>query len=120
VKLNGVFDYDSFGNFVTPLVNDRACAFVFYKDGIAGCVFEKAFNDKKISFKKPVSCHLYPIRLSKYTDFEAVNYHEWHICRPALINGKENNTPLYRFLKEPLIREYGELWYKELVQKIEA
>lgn len=119
VKEYGVFDYDSFGNYVTPLVNNSACAFVYFDNGVAGCVFEKAYFEKKINFRKPVSCHLYPIRISKYSDFEAVNYHEWHICKPALLSGKTNDMPLYKFLKDSLIRKYGNKWYSELVEKIE-
>lgn len=119
VREYGVFDYDSFGNYVTPLVNNSACAFVYFENGVAGCVFEKAYLEKKINFRKPVSCHLYPIRISKYTDFEAVNYHEWHICKPALVSGKANDMPLYKFLKDSLTRKYGNKWYSELVEKIE-
>ena len=114
VELSGVFDYDMFGNYVTPLVNGRECAFVYHENGIAFCAIEKACKEGKISFLKPVSCHLYPVRISKYDDFEAVNYNEWHICKPALLNGKENDIPLYVFLKDSLIRKYGENWYNEL------
>lgn len=119
VQLTGVFDYDMFGHYVTPLVNGRECAFVYHENGIALCAIEKAFKEGKISFLKPVSCHLYPVRISKYNKFDAVNYNEWHICKPALINGKKSNIPLYIFLKDSLIRKYGESWYAELVQTIE-
>jgi len=118
VELNGVFDYDMFGMYVTPLVNGRECAFVYHDSGIAFCAIEKACKEGKIPFLKPVSCHLYPVRISKYNDFDAVNYNEWHICKPALLNGKENDIPLYVFLKDSLIRKYGEEWYKELVDSL--
>lgn len=118
VEENGVFDYDMFGHFVTPLVNGRECAFVYHENGIALCAIEKAYKEGKISFLKPISCHLYPVRLSKYNNFDAVNYHEWHICKPALINGKKLDVPLYVFLKDSLIRKYGEAWYNELVDSI--
>lgn len=114
VELAGVFDYDMFGHFVTPLVNGRECAFVYHDNGIALCAIEKACKEGKIPFLKPISCHLYPVRLSKYNDFDAVNYNEWHICKPALLNGKRNSIPLYVFLKDSLIRKYGEAWYQEL------
>jgi hypothetical protein len=118
VEAGGVFDYDMFGHFVTPLVNDRECAFVYRSDGIAFCAIEKACKEGKISFLKPVSCHLYPVRISLYNDFDAVNYHEWHICRPALLNGKRKQVPLYEFLKDSLIRKYGEDWYRELSESV--
>lgn len=110
----GVFDYDEFGNYVTPLINDRECAFVIFENDIAFCAIEKACNLKKINFRKPVSCHLYPVRITKYNDFEAINYHEWHICQKALIKGKREKIPLYKFLKDAFIRKYGNKWYKEL------
>lgn len=119
VEQSGVFDYDMFGHYVTPLVNDRECAFVYHENEIAFCAIEKAYKEGKIPFVKPVSCHLYPVRISKYKDFDAVNYHEWHICKPALINGKIQNVPLYIFLKDSLIRKYSEQWYRELVDSFE-
>jgi hypothetical protein len=114
VETSGVFDYDMFGHFVTPLVNDCECAFVYFENEIAFCAIEKAFNEGKIAFQKPVSCHLYPVRISRYNDFDAVNYHEWHICKPALKQGQSLNIPLHEFLKNPLIRKYGTNWYNEL------
>ncbi len=119
VEQNGVFDYDAAGNFVTPLINGVACAFICYEGEMAFCAIEKAFRDKKITYQKPISCHLYPVRISDYRTFEAVNYHKWHLCKPALAKGKVHNVPLYVFLKEPLIRKYGEDWYRQLVESIE-
>ncbi len=118
VELSGVFDYDMFGMYVTPLVNGRECAFVYHENGIALCAVEKAWKEGKIPFQKPISCHLYPVRISKYNDFDAVNYNEWHICKPALLNGKKNDVLLYVFLKDSLVRKYGEAWYKELVESL--
>jgi hypothetical protein len=118
IEKNGVFDYDMFGHFVTPLVHDRECAFVYFENEIAFCAIEKAYREGKISFCKPISCHLYPIRTSGYRDFEALNYHEWPICDEALKNGKVNNVPLYVFLKDALTRKYGQEWYDELVKTI--
>jgi hypothetical protein len=120
VEKSGVFDYDMNGEFVTPLIADKDCAFVYYEKDIARCAIEKAYEEKQISFRKPLSCHLYPIRIKKYTGSEAVNYHQWYICKPACVKGKEINLPLYKFLKEPLIRKYGEHWYRKLVKEIEA
>ena len=103
----------------TPLVEGRECVYVCWEDGIAKCAIEKAYLDKKIDFQKPVSCHLYPIRVDSYDDFKAVNYHEWEICNCAVALGKEVGTPLYKYLKEPLIRKFGTKWYNELVFRCE-
>lgn len=118
VEKSGVFDYDMHGEYVTPLIADKDCAFVYYEKDIARCAIEKAYEEKKIGLRKPLSCHLYPIRIKKHNGFDAVNYHKWSICRPACIKGKEINLPLFRFLKEPLIRKFGEEWYKKLLQSI--
>jgi hypothetical protein len=118
VQESGVFDYDAAGNFVTPLVNGRECAFVYFTGKIARCAIEKAHDSGKIDFRKPVSCHLYPIRITSYNGFEAVNYHKWSICNKALSNGEELDLPVYRFLKDSLIRKYDEAWYNELVETI--
>jgi hypothetical protein len=116
----GVFDYDMEGNLVTPLFNDRECVFVYFENGITRCAIETAYSEGKIPFQKPVSCHLYPVRLTPYKDFEAVNFHYWYICKPALEKGKAEGLPLYVFLKEALTRKYGKEWYDELVAGIEG
>jgi hypothetical protein len=116
----GVFDYDTEGNFVTPLVRDSECAYCnFDSDSIAWCTIERAFEEGKIAFQKPISCHLYPVRLSTYDDFEAVNYHKWHVCKPALKHGKKEDTMLYEFLKPSLVRKFGEQWYKKLDESVQ-
>ncbi len=115
----GVFEYDMAGQFVTPLVDGRECAFANFTDGIAWCAIEKAWEEGKIQFQKPVSCHLYPIRITSYENYDAVNYHEWHICKSALVHGRRKNVPMYKSLKEPLTRMYGKQWYNELVIEIE-
>jgi hypothetical protein len=112
----GVFDYDAEGKFVTPLVDGNECCYVYFEDGIARCAIEKAFQEKAIPFPKPLSCHLYPIRISQVGNKDAINYHKWHICNKALENGMKLDLPLYRFLEEALIRKYGRSWYNKLVK----
>lgn len=108
-------DYD--GELVTSLVNGNECVFtVFDADGVCKCAIDKAYREKRISIQKPVSCHLYPIRLTEYGDFTAVNYHRWSVCRQAVKLGRKEKMPLYRFLKEPLIRKFGEEWYEEVCE----
>ena len=111
----GVYDTDSDEDKVTPLIGDSEdCAYAFTEKGVVYCAIEKAFMRGEIEFRKPVSCHLYPIRITKYSAFEAVNYHPWSICNEALILGEKKGTQLYVFLKDPLIRKYGAAWYEEL------
>ncbi len=114
IEMQGTSIIDSDGDHVTPLINGQECAYVTFQEGIAKCTFEIAYEAKAISFQKPVSCHLYPIRVTKYNDFEALNYHEWVICRPAIELGKKKNIPLYIYLRKPLIRKYGAPWFKQL------
>lgn len=104
------------GEYETPLLDGKDCVYVIYDNGVASCAIEKAYNQGVINWKKPISCHLYPIRIKEYSSFSAVNYHRWPICDDACSLGKSLQVPLYKFLKEPLIRKYGEDWYAELEQ----
>ncbi|WP_372474578.1 DUF3109 family protein [Capnocytophaga sp. ARDL2] len=102
------------GEYETPLINGSECAYVIFDGKTALCAIEQAYNEGKLEYKKPISCHLYPIRIKEYSQFSAVNYHKWHICEDACSLGKELQVPVYKFLKAPLIRKYGEDWYSEL------
>jgi hypothetical protein len=105
------------GEFETPLVNQKECAYVFFDDNdIAKCAIEAAHIDGKIDFKKPVSCHLYPIRVTEYKRFDAVNFHDWDICEAACNCGDKLDVQLFRFLKEPLVRKFGSAWYEKLCE----
>lgn len=120
VEREGVSVPDNDDEPSTPLVGGCECAFVSWApDGTALCAVERAFRDHKIDFLKPVSCHLYPLRVDDYGDFRTVNYHRWDVCHCAVEHGNEVGIPLYRYLKEPLIRKFGIAWYEELVQTIE-
>lgn len=114
IRKQGFSVIDLDGDWVTPLVNNRQCAYSFEENGILKCAIEKAFLEGKIQFRKPVSCHLYPIRITEYKRFDAVNYQEIDICKPGRECGLKEQLPLYVFLKEPLIRKYGEEWYEQL------
>jgi len=114
IKTQGFAVIDFEGDLVTPLVENRCCVYTYEEKGILKCGFEKAFLDGKIKFRKPVSCHLFPIRITKYKRFDAVNYQQIDICKPGRQCGKSEKLPLYVFLKEPLIRQYGEEWYEQL------
>ncbi len=115
IEKQGFTVIDKDGDLVTPLINDRQCVYSFTDEtGIVKCAIEKAFIDGQTSFRKPVSCHLFPIRITSYQRFDAVNYQELAICIPGREYGKSAKLPLYKFLKEPLIRKYGEEWYSEV------
>ena len=116
IENQGVAVYDADGDLTTPLVNNCECAFVTFENGITKCTIEKAYLDDKIEFKKPISCHLFPVRIKEYSDFDAINYEEIKLCDPACKCGSKLEVPVYVFLKEPLIRKYGEAWYKELLE----
>lgn len=114
IEKQGTYVLDDENEYTTTLVKGKHCAYVYFENKIAKCAIEKAFNEGKINFKKPISCHLYPVRITKYKDYDAVNYHKWEICKPACECGSKLNVPVFAFLKEPLIRKYGENWYKQL------
>jgi hypothetical protein len=105
------------GELVTQCEDSGECVFVNYDDkGTAKCAIEQANSEGLIDFKKPISCHLYPIRAKKYGTHVALNYHKWEICSDACKAGDELKVPVYQFLKAPLIRKMGEEWFKELEQ----
>lgn len=114
VSEQGHWVTDPDGELCTPLVYGKECAYVRFDQGIAQCAIEKAWEKGAVSLKKPVSCHLYPIRVITLADTEGLNYHRWSICECARIKGEEIRLPVYRFLKEPLIRKYGESWYQQV------
>lgn len=122
IERQGTWVRDWDGEKVTPTIGDNgACAYALTDErGILKCGIEQAYLDGKIGYKKPISCHLYPIRVTQYDDFDALNYDRWDICSAACVLGSQLGVPVYKFLKEPLIRKYGEDWYAELVREIEG
>ncbi len=102
------------GTLETTLIDEKDCAYVIFDGQTALCGIEQAYNQGEISWKKPVSCHLYPVRVKDFTEFAAVNYDRWDICDDACTLGKELQVPIYIFVKEALIRKFGEDWYSEL------
>ncbi|MDA9555483.1 DUF3109 family protein [Pelobium sp.] len=121
VEQTGVFVKDIDGDLTTPCIDEnKECAYVIWENGITKCAIEKAYEDGKIAFQKPISCHLYPIRLTQYPEFDMLNYDRWNICSSACSFGNERQVKVYQFLKDPLIRKYGEDWYKELEINVNA
>lgn len=123
VREAGVAYVDEEGDLVTQLVGGRACVFATRADrdgGICLCAVDKARREGLCSFRKPISCYLYPLRLTEYPTFTAVNYHRWKICRPAEELGRRKGIRLYQFLEEPLTGRFGREWYEELAMACEV
>lgn len=108
--------FEEAGEWGTPLLDSGPCAYMTLVDGVAQCGIEQAWKAGATDFRKPISCHLYPIRVARNEelDFEALNYHQWSICSAACALGEKERVPVYRFLREAIIRKFGEAFYEEL------
>ena len=113
LEAQGVAVKDHDGEWVTPLVDGRECAYVTFDQGVAKCGIEQAAAAGAVDWPKPISCHLYPIRVTKYQDFDALNVHHWKVCEPACSLGQELKLPVLRFLQGALVRAYGPAWMEE-------
>ena len=115
IAKKGVFEIDVDGDKGTALLENGRCAFSLVdENGMVSCGIEKAEKAGDINFKKPISCHLYPVRIAEHEAYDAVNYNKWDICKPACDCGAKLDVPLYKFLKDALTRKYGNEWYEEL------
>lgn len=115
IEAQGLYTTNEQGEHETTLVNGADCAYVIYDEkNVAMCGIEEAYNQGEIAFKKPISCHLYPVRIKQYSEFAAVNYDKWEICDDACSLGQELGVPVYKFVKQALIRKFGKEWYSEL------
>lgn len=128
MRQEGILAVEKYGTYITnedneyetPLVNNAECAYLIFDDNkVALCAIEEAYNQGKVDWKKPVSCHLYPIRVREYSDFSGINYDRWDICDDACALGKELQVPIYKFVKDALIRKFGKDWYDELEKAAE-
>lgn len=115
IEQKGFSMIDVEGDLTTAIFGEKgACVFTqFDENDVAYCLIERLWEEGLTDFRKPISCHLYPIRVKRYSSFDAVNYHVWDICHDAVMLGNEKNIKIFDFLKEPLIRKYGVEWYKE-------
>lgn len=116
IEENGTWNVDDDNDKVTPIIHGRECVYTYFdSNGVCKCAIEKAHDEGTTDFRKPISCHLYPIRIDKLRDGkEAINYHVWPVCNPARELGEQVGIPVYKFLKEPIIRKYGETFFNEL------
>ncbi len=120
IEKQGLYLKDWEDDWSTPVINGKECAYAVYdEDNVLQCGIELAYNDGKIDYKKPISCHLYPIRITKLQAYDALNYDRWEICSDACTFGKELQVPVYKFLKDPLTRKYGEKWYEDLCDMVD-
>lgn len=117
IRENGFFE-EKEGELLTRSFNNRECLFVHYVDGIAFCGIESAFLDGKIAFRKPISCHLFPIRISRFGG-DILRYEKFSECEDALLKGEKENINLVDFAKDSLVRKYGEEWYKTLKERMQ-
>lgn len=121
IRQQGVSYVDEEGDMVTSIIDGRNCVFTcFAPGGMCQCAIEKAYRNGRVAMRKPISCYLYPLRITEYPSFTAVNYHRWKICRPAEALGRKLGLRLYQFLKEPLIQRFGKEWYDELCLACES
>ncbi len=121
VEEQGFMVIDPDGDYTTPLINDAECAYSFQENGITFCAIERAWREGKCGFQKPISCHLYPIRLAQFSNGTiGLNYHRWEVCRSACAQGKKLGIPIYKALREPLIRRFGEEFYAQLEEAAKA
>jgi hypothetical protein len=115
INKQGIAYFDKDQDLALSIVNGAECIFAYQNDqGIWLCLLEKLFESGLSTFKKPISCHLYPVRIQQYSTYSAVNYHQWSICQSAIEKGKEQQLFVYQFLKEPLIRRFGSAWFDQL------
>ena len=115
IEVQGVATRNAFEEWETPLIDGKACAYIAYDSkGVAQCGIEQANKKQATNLQKPISCHLYPVRVKNYSAFVAVNYHEWSICAPGCSLGAALKQPLYQFVKGALVRKFGQAWYDAL------
>ncbi|MBR5653827.1 MAG: DUF3109 family protein [Prevotella sp.] len=115
IDRQGVVYTDRDGDLVTSIVGNKDCVFTCHEKGCCLCALEKVFREGKTRWCKPISCSLYPIREKRFSNgMVGLNYHRWAICQDAVTLGRKKNIRIYQFLKEPLIRRFGEAWYKQL------
>ena len=115
IEKDGFAVRDEDGDLTTTLIMGGECAYSFEEEGVTLCAIEKAWKEERCSFRKPISCHLYPIRLAHFSNGTiGLNYHRWSVCRPALIDGAAKGVPMYRTLREPIVRRFGEEFFTAL------
>lgn len=115
IEQQGFVVVDEDGDLTTPLINNAECAYSFEENGMTFCSIERAWREGKLNFQKPISCHLYPIRVTKFSNGTyGLNYHRWNVCSSAVVCGKREQIPVYKSLKSPIERHFGLEFYNAL------
>ena len=115
IERQGFMVVDVDGDYTTPLIDNAACAYAFEENGTTFCAIERAYREGKCSFLKPISCHLYPIRVAKFSNGTyGLNFHRWNVCASAFECGRKMGVPAYKMLKEAITRAFGEEFYAAL------
>jgi hypothetical protein len=114
IQEHGVWEEIAPGEYATTCVGTSECVFVVYDGSVAKCAIEQAYHAGRTAFRKPISCHLYPIRVESLGEFDGLNYEQLEMCRPAIRRGKRENVQLSDFLAEALSRKYGSKWVEKL------
>jgi hypothetical protein len=118
---NGFYEKDHDGELVTKCLDNGECCFVKEgANGVLGCGMENAHFNGKTDFIKPISCHLYPVRIKNFSTYTALNYHKWELCSPACDKGTKNGVKVYQFVEKALRRRFGDVWYEDLVEIAES
>ena len=120
IEKKGLWEKDGRNSYGTTCVDDAECVFVTYEGEVAKCAFHIAYQKGEVTFPKPISCHLFPIRVSHNGEHEVLNYEQIKICQPAVKMGRKKNVMLPNFLEEPLVRKYGKKWYKKFVEACQS
>ncbi len=112
IEEHGVWVEEEPGHYGTACVEGRECVFVVYEGEVAKCTLQQAYHAGRLDFEKPISCHLFPIRIEEYGGTEVLNYEQIDLCAPAVTHGRRHGVQLYDFLRVPLTRKYGAEWYE--------
>ena len=115
IDQEGVWEEIAPGHYATTCVGDAECVFVRYDGPVAKCAIQESYHEGKVDFEKPISCHLYPIRVQRLGEFEALNYEQIDICAPGRVHGKDMGIGLAEMLQGPLTRKYGQDWYAQFL-----
>lgn len=119
IDAEGPWERTRNGGFVTTCVGKAECVFVVFESGVAKCGIQKAYFEGRVDRPKPVSCHLFPIRVARSGATDMLNYEKIDICQPGRACGRRNDVDVVRFLRDPLVRKYGESWYEELCKAVD-
>lgn len=119
IEEDGLWEETHPGHYATTCVDNAECVFVTYEGRVAKCAIQKAYAEGRVDFPKPISCHLYPIRIQRVGEFDTLNYDQIPLCNPARKQGCRSGIQVADYLREPLVRKYGEAWYEKFRKTVD-